>query len=73
MYFIGSFVFWTILYLGSRTISRLSSHYRGLPRKLQLGWDSRVVAFCHAIFILQGAFRGTYRDRLGGKGGNVVC
>merc|ERR1711939_322562 len=44
-YLAASTIIWTPIYL------RVSATYRGLPFKLKMQWDNRIVAFLHAVVI----------------------
>lgn len=62
-YLAGSALAWTALYVGSGVVSRWGSPtYRGLPHKLRLQWDTRVVALAHALLICYAAFWGLLFD-----------
>ncbi len=62
-YVLASSAVWTAIYLLSSYIFRSFSTYQNLPRKLQLQWDTRIVAFLHAIVILTLATYGLTCDQ----------
>jgi hypothetical protein len=62
-YLAVSTIIWTIVYLASAPISRsLSATYRGLPFKLKMQWDNRIVALLHAVLICYATFWGLLFD-----------
>merc|ERR1711939_569059 len=62
-YLAASTIIWTAIYLASAPISRrVSATYRGLPFKLKMQWDNRIVAFLHAVVICYAAFWGLLCD-----------
>jgi hypothetical protein len=62
-YLAASTIIWTAVYLASAPISRrVSATYCGLPFKLKMQWDNRIVAFLHAVIICYAAFWGLLCD-----------